>query len=244
MSTTKKKPSVFYTYAYLRIDGTPYYIGKGKGKRAWSKHRKHIVVPKDHSRVLMLKTDLSEEDAFKHEVYMIAVFGRKDLGTGILHNRTNGGDGSSGHVPSIEVRLNHSKKMKQFHKDLSDERREEISVKRSKSLVEFYEQMPPDQKDKLFARFKGENNPMYGRTGEGHPLFGIKRPDHSLRMSGENNPMFGVRMFGENNPMFGTVGELCPTFGTKWWVNEKGENKRQKESPGADWQQGRKWKET
>lgn len=26
---------------------------------------------------------------------MIAVFGRKDLGNGIIHNKTNGGDGSS-----------------------------------------------------------------------------------------------------------------------------------------------------
>jgi hypothetical protein len=190
----------------------------------------------------MLKTGLSEEEAFKHEVYMIAVFGRKDLGTGILHNRSDGGEGSSGHVPSIEVRLNHSERMKQFHASLSDERKKEISVKLSKSLVEFYEQIPQDQKDELSARMKGENNPMYGRTGESHPLFGVKRPEHSLRMSGENNPMFGVKLSGEDNPMYGTKGELSPVFNTTWWVNAQGENKRQKDSPGPEWQRRRKWR--
>jgi hypothetical protein len=85
----------YYTYAYLREDGTPYYIGKGKGDRAYKKGSR-VFAPPPKNRIIKLKQDLTEEEAFKHEIYMIAVFGRKDLGTGILHNRTNGGDGVSG----------------------------------------------------------------------------------------------------------------------------------------------------
>jgi len=54
--------------------------------------------PPSKERILFLKRNLTEEQAFNHEIYMIAVFGRKDLGTGILHNKTNGGDGCSGKI--------------------------------------------------------------------------------------------------------------------------------------------------
>jgi hypothetical protein len=86
----------YYTYAYLRKDGTPYYIGKGKNNRAFYKTKNEIKPPRDKSRIIFLKQNLTEEEAFKHEKYMIAVFGRKDLETGILYNRTNGGEGISG----------------------------------------------------------------------------------------------------------------------------------------------------
>lgn len=86
----------YYTYAYLREDKTPYYIGKGKGRRAFLKHSGFYPPPKE--RILFLKKNLTEEKAFNHEIYMIAVFGRKDLRTGILHNKTNGGDGCSGKI--------------------------------------------------------------------------------------------------------------------------------------------------
>ena len=86
----------YYTYAYLRKDRTPYYVGKGEGNRAYKKKRGEIQPPKDKSRVIFLKKNLIEEEAFKHEKYIIAVLGRKDLGTGILRNLTDGGEGTSG----------------------------------------------------------------------------------------------------------------------------------------------------
>jgi hypothetical protein len=85
----------------LREDGTPYYIGKGKRNRAFKKHSVGVP-PKD--RILFLKTNLSEDKAFKHEKYMVSIFGRKDLGTGILENKNAGGNGSSGKIYSEEER--------------------------------------------------------------------------------------------------------------------------------------------
>lgn len=94
----------YYTYAYLRKDGTPYYIGKGRGNRAYKKHwrsktRGGYFSPPEKDKILILKRNLTEEEAFKHEKYMISVFGRKDNGTGILRNLTDGGEGMSG-VPA------------------------------------------------------------------------------------------------------------------------------------------------
>jgi hypothetical protein len=99
-------PNRFYTYAYLREDRTPYYIGKGKGNRAFIKSRKGVKPPKDITRIIFLKQNITEEEAFKHEKYMIAVLGRKDLGTGILRNLTDGGQGSSGAIRSEEWKRN------------------------------------------------------------------------------------------------------------------------------------------
>lgn len=107
----------YYTYAYLREDGTPYYIGKGENNRIYKKGKREVQPPKDKSKIIFLKKNLTEEKAFKHEIYMIGLFGRKDLGTGILRNRTNGGEGSSGSVRSDEYKKNISKIQKEHHKN-------------------------------------------------------------------------------------------------------------------------------
>jgi len=80
----------YYTYAYLREDRTPYYIGKGRENRINDYHTKFVKLPPPNRRII-LKTFDNEKDAFTHEIYMIAILGRKEFG-GMLINRTPGGD--------------------------------------------------------------------------------------------------------------------------------------------------------
>lgn len=96
----------FYVYAYYRDDGTPYYIGKGKDNRAWKKGKHDAISkPVDPSKIKLLHENLTEQQAISKEIELIAYYGRKDIGTGILRNRTDGGEGVSGYVHSEEVRL-------------------------------------------------------------------------------------------------------------------------------------------
>jgi hypothetical protein len=104
----------FYTYAYLREDGSPYYIGKGSGKRAWARHPGCSATrPADKSKILILKKGLTEEQAFRHERYMIFIFGRRDLGTGILRNQTNGGNSNLGLSDATKKRMSTAKRNKE-----------------------------------------------------------------------------------------------------------------------------------
>jgi hypothetical protein len=178
-------PNRFYTYAYLREDRTPYYIGKGKEDRIYKRTKTDIKHPKDKSRIIFLKQNLTEEEAFKHEKYMISVFGRKDLGTGILHNKTNGGDGASGIIISLETKAKISAKLKgrtsnNKGKTTSPETRAKISAKLKGRIHS------PEHREKNSAAHKGEKHHNYGKK-----LSPETKMKQSSKMKGRTSPKKG-----------------------------------------------------
>lgn len=112
----------FYVYGYYEIDSanqeTIFYVGKGRGGRMWEHfkfteitrtdmfHSKlRSMVAKD-SRIIVkiIKDNLTEDEAFKLEIELIELYGRRDLETGDLTNQSVGGSGRSGFIASDETR--------------------------------------------------------------------------------------------------------------------------------------------
>lgn len=105
----RKYPEGYYVYLHRRkSDGQVFYVGKGKGVRAWHKGARtrsewwHRVVDNHGYFIEIVCDGLSEQEAFDLEVKEIKKYRNLECP---LVNLTDGGEGASGHVPVRGMRV-------------------------------------------------------------------------------------------------------------------------------------------
>ena len=123
----------YYVYRHRRLDTFQiFYIGIGKGYRCNNKFSRtkywKRIVNKYGYKVEILYKNLDKETACELEIMLISEYGRKDLGKGLLVNRTDGGGGNIGLIVSKETRLK-----QRLHK-LGKTQSEETINRRKESL--------------------------------------------------------------------------------------------------------------
>lgn len=189
----------YYVYEHIRPDnGTCFYVGKGRGKRAWCKTRNEHhdrIVNNVGMEVKIIAENLSEKEALDLERktilnyldngYGIDITGkRKSAENKFLTNCTLGGDGSYGMIHTDEWCEQHSK-------DMSGNKNPAYGVN-------YWSLRSEEENDKLRKRLsnnsKGKNNPMYGISPkqrmdeETYKVWYQKRIINSI---GSNNPNYG-----------------------------------------------------
>jgi hypothetical protein len=172
----------FVVYAYCRKDGTFYYIGKGRPRRPYGKRKEGIKPPADKDRILILHSGLPEQTAFNYEEKLILFYGRKDLGTGLLRNMTNGGEGVAGWIPDEDWRRKKKESMTGESNPFYGKTHTEEQISKLKE----------NRKGKCV----GEDNHFFGvhLVGELNPMYGKERPDLGLRNK-EKTPTKGTKWF-------------------------------------------------
>jgi hypothetical protein len=123
----------YYVYRHIRDDKNEiFYIGIGKTKkykRAYSKSRRNQhwinIIRKTTYKVEIILDNLTFDEAELREKELIKFYGRKDIGSGILVNMTDGGGGKINTKLSEETK----KKISESHKGkkISEETKKKMS---------------------------------------------------------------------------------------------------------------------
>lgn len=216
-------------YKHVRLDkNEPFYIGIGNLERAYTKRSrnkywKHIVKSVPY-KVEILFEGLSSEDACQKEIELIKFYGRKDLGTGILANLTDGGDLPPNHKGKIRsdefrkkcsesrkgVKLSeeHKKKMSESRKGIkpSEETLKKLSEARrgKKFSSEHKRKISESQKGKKHSQETLEKLKLNHKGNTGKKF----SDEHKLKISDaikqkyKENPNYNTK---ENNGFFGRV---------------------------------------
>ena len=213
----------FFVYSYAYPDETLYYIGKGCGSR----HKAHIRDAKANRNnkkfavrvtkkildtgkepiISIIQNNMSEEDALSLEIKLIAEYGRRDTGTGILTNCTDGGDrGATGLSPEakakqvsgiIEWSKNHRVVDAEYKKRISD----------GLKLHFANNPMSLERRARLSEMFSGENGSFCGKRHSELSRLKMSQSLTGRSLSEEHKESVRISMTGkhggEDNPFYG-----------------------------------------
>lgn len=160
----------YYVYRHVRLDtGRPFYYGKGRDVRAWSKGNRnqywHNIVKSAGYRVELLWINLTEDEALAKEMLLIKVnrvFGFAEA------NLTSGGESPK-------------------HSELTKKKISEIVRKQFENGRHIRrEPLTEEQKKKMsLARMgtpgiRGEKSHLFGKTGDQNLFYGKKHTEETL----------------------------------------------------------------
>lgn len=233
--------AIFYVYVMFRPwDGTPFYVGKGKGGRS-ARHayeakkqiHKNSIVQRIFDKaqrfeqevpIVFVGEALTEPEAFILEIALIQALGRKANG-GPLANLTDGGEGCSG-----LTRL-----------PLSDDAKQRISDAAKLRVGDknhFYGKVHSEaSKAKISAALMGRESTMKGIKGETHHWWGRKHTDAHKQYMSER--MTGRVISEETRQKLREADCGKSTRGTCWWTQPNGRAYRSVEARGSEDVQGR-----
>ena len=102
---------------------------------------------------------------------MIAVFGRKDTNTGVLHNKTEGGEGVSGYRHTDEAKKSIGKaQLGALNVNFGNpEAARHITGLSGESSPNWGKKHTEEYRKTASENKKGERNPMFGRRGKDNP---------------------------------------------------------------------------
>lgn len=111
--------------------------------------------------------------------------------------------------------INELNKRERYYQDLFDSVNKGLNMK-LQATDELKQVHSEETKKKIGASLKGKmvgaKNPMFGKTGDQNPMFGIRHPQELIdqvrlkkigQHAGEKNPMYGIRLTGDKNPFYG-----------------------------------------
>lgn len=195
----------YYVYTYSYPDGTPFYVGKGCGKRylihlreaelernlnSWNIRVINKLLRHDEEPIIeKVIENIDEELALFIEEEMIAKYGRRSNGTGILTNHMPGGAPSGPPINRV----------------MDDEYKSKIS----RGLKAYYAKYPVSEERKQHLRdiLSGENSPFYGKTHSKEAIEKIRKANIGKKQKPEAiekmRQALKILHSGKNNPFYG-----------------------------------------